>query len=249
MTDFIFIIQARTGSTRLPNKMLMPFNEGLTIPQIIIRKLRANFFDIPVVLATTVNKLDDNLVACLELEDCEIYRGDEDNVVQRFVDVEKHLSAKAVIRICADNPFLDMHLLKELMTNWKSEYDYLAHQINGKPSMKTAYGFFAEITTFNSLKKVLLETSLPLYLEHVTNYVYQHEDLFNVKWIPVDHVFKSNENVRLTVDTINDFENASSVYKSLIEIKEHFIYKDVIETVKISNFMESMIKENNNNAK
>ncbi|WP_027420664.1 cytidylyltransferase domain-containing protein [Crocinitomix catalasitica] len=249
MTEFVFIIQARTGSTRLANKMLLPFNNGLTIPQIIIRKLNAKFDYIPIIVATTTNTKDDSLVDLLRNDPCTIVRGSENNLVQRFLDVEKLHPNKTLIRVCADNPFLDISLLDELIQNWNEDFDYLAHRINGKPCMKTSYGFFAEITKFAALKEVLNQTDSPLFLEHVTNYIYDNNDKFKVAWLEVDKVISDNNYIRLTVDTSADFDNASNVYKALLNNKIEFNYNDVIDMVKNSNFISSMITETEKNAK
>lgn len=249
MSDFVFIIQARTGSTRLPKKMVKPFYKDMTIPQIIVARLKTTFPDIPVVLATSVSKGDDVLVDDLKENVDFVVRGSEENVLSRFIDAETQVDAKAVVRICADNPFIDMNILKDLMQKWDQQYDYLANSVNGVPSMKTCYGFFCEITTFNALKSVVRTTDDPFYFEHVTNYIYGHPEDYKVKFVEADEMIANNSDVRLTVDTEGDFKNAATIYATMLEQGLDIDYKNVLNTATSSGLLESMKKENESNAK
>lgn len=247
--DFVIIIQARTGSTRLPKKMVMDFLHDQTIPEVIVARLKLAFPEIITVLATTSSQLDNDLAAKMEGKVDLVYRGDEEDVLERFLDVKEIVQAKAVIRVCADNPFLDMSLLQELIQDWEDGMDYLAHRIEDKPSMKTAFGFFAEITTYEALEKVKSMTQESLYHEHVTNFVYENPNDFNVNWLPVEKSISDNQDIRLTVDTENDFENAKKVFEYIQENRLPVSYQEVIEYVKKNNFTETMKKENKANEK
>lgn len=249
MFDFVFIVQARTGSSRLPGKMIRLFYEDLTIPEIIIQRLKQYFPDIPVILATSENEGDTVLVDHLRGKVDYIVRGSEENVLSRFIDAEKLLKAKALVRICADNPFIDVGILGDLLSRWKSNYDYLANSVKGVPSMKTSYGFFCEITTFNALRSVAKSTDNPFYFEHVTNYIYENPQIFNVKFVESDELIAASSDIRLTVDTAADFLNAATVYKTMVENKLEINYKNVLKTTEKSNLLGSMKKENELNAK
>ena len=143
--DIAFIVQARSGSTRLPNKMNMPFYENQSILDIILNRLKTYFKDIPVILATTVNSKDDAIVETGKRNQVEVFRGSEDNVLSRFVEASKAFSVKHVIRICADNPFISVKYLEELINFYQSQkVDYVSFiSETGLPAMKTHYGFFA----------------------------------------------------------------------------------------------------------
>jgi spore coat polysaccharide biosynthesis protein SpsF len=100
------IIQARTGSTRLANKMLKPFYQNQTILQIIIENLKRDI-DLPIILATTNNPNDDCLEQVAEENGIFCFRGSEENVLQRFIDAAHQYQVDVIIRVCADNPFLN----------------------------------------------------------------------------------------------------------------------------------------------
>ena len=215
--EIAFIVQARSGSTRLPNKMNMPFYGNEAILDIILNRLKTNFKDIPVILATTVNSKDDAIVEIGNRNQVEVYRGSEDNVLSRFIEAAKVFSVKHVIRICADNPFISTCYLKELIEFYRSENKNYVSFISesGLPAMKTHYGFFAEITSLETLQKTAEKTHDPFYCEHVTNYIYGNPDFFSLNFLKIPFEIEK-ANIRLTVDTSEDFTICKEIYSYLM---------------------------------
>lgn len=209
------IIQARLTSTRLSKKVLLPFYGSMTILDILIDKLQSVCPNI--VIATSSKSENDELVKfALDKNVC-CYRGSEDDVLQRFIDSAKYSNITHIIRICSDNPFLDVDSLKTLISNVEdnSDCEYISFDIDGIPSIKTHYGFWAEYVSLDALLRISSLTSEHLYREHVTNYIYTHPDMFNIKWLEVPTFVKQHKNVRLTIDTKEDFENAAHIYTAL----------------------------------
>ena len=216
-----FIIQARTGSTRLKDKMLLPFFNQKTILELILEKLLDRFDKRQVILATTDNLKDDVLEQTALQYNVSFYRGDENDVLKRFIDCAESYNVNYIIRICADNPFLDMDLLCELIESIDFNIiDYSSYRIKETPAIKTHFGFFAEYVTLAALKKIKSNTNDKLYLEHVTNFIYANPNIFNIKWKDVPSAIENNIGIRLTVDTIEDFEACKLIYKSLISDKK-----------------------------
>lgn len=209
------VIQARLTSTRLPKKVLLPFHGSMTILDILIDKIRSVCPKI--VIATSSKSENDELVKFATHKDVCCYRGSEDDVLQRFVDSAKASNITHVIRICSDNPFLDVNSLKKLIScvEEDSDCDYISFDIDGTPSIKTHYGFWAEYVSLDTLSRISSLTSEQLYHEHVTNYVYTHPEMFKIKWLEVPAFVKQHKNVRLTIDTKEDFENAAHIYDAL----------------------------------
>ena len=115
------IIQARLTSTRLPKKVLLPFYGSMTILDILIDKLQSVCPNI--VIATSSKSENDELVKfALDKNVC-CYRGSEDDVLQRFIDSAKYSNITHIIRICSDNPFLDVDSLKTLISNEEDNSD------------------------------------------------------------------------------------------------------------------------------
>lgn len=214
-----FFIQARMGSTRLPSKVLLPFFGEQSILDIIIKKLQTNFKSIPIVVCTSTN-LTDNVIEeyCHKIKiDC--FRGDEQNVLKRFTDAATLFNTKTIIRICADNPFLDMDFLKNLVEYYKENpnEDYWSYKTTREvPVIKTHFGFFAEIVTAKALRSVLKKTDDKLYLEHVTNYVYSNLE-YNTKLKLLPYYLKDREDLRFTIDDQQDFKIMKELYLYYIE--------------------------------
>lgn len=214
-----FFIQARTGSTRLPNKVLLPFDEETSILGILIKKLQTHFSEIPLVVCTSSATNDDAIVTFCENINVTCFRGSENNVLERFIAAAKHFETEVVIRICADNPFLDVEFLKELIQfyeqNPNNDYWSFKNSFN-TPVIKTHFGFFAEIVTTKALKKVLNKTDDKLYLEHVTNYIYSNSE-FNIKLKQLPSYLKNRTDLRFTIDDAEDFSLMKELYSCYIE--------------------------------
>jgi spore coat polysaccharide biosynthesis protein SpsF len=211
------IIQARVGSTRLPFKTVLPFNNTRSIIEIILEELIKHANGIPMVLATTTSGNDDVLCRVAENLGIDYFRGPEQDVLGRFIQAAEHHGFERIVRICADNPLLDgstsMKLLKE-----DESYDYVAYRLKGDlPSIKSHLGLWGEVVRVDALKKVKLETSQKLYYEHVTNFIYGHPEKFNIKWLDAPAFLFDRKDIRLTIDDENDF---NMIRKLLSEMRE-----------------------------
>lgn len=209
-----FIIQARVGSTRLPNKILLPFYNQQTIIDLLLEKLK--IFNLPIVIATSTNAANDVLEEVAQRHNVKCFRGDEDNVLQRFISAAESFGFDELIRVCSDNPMLDASAIQHLITVSDSRYDYISFDVNGCPSIKTHFGFWTEYVTLNALRKVTNLTGEKLYHEHVTNYIYAHPNDFNIKWINVDKSIACRTDLRTTIDTNEDFCAIQTMYSELV---------------------------------
>lgn len=241
-----FIIQARLGSTRLPNKILLPFYKEECIIDIIIKKL-STFKDVGIIVATTTNSINDSLIQ--HLKDIKIYRGDENDVLQRFIEAAEINQVDGIIRICSDNPFLDIESLEELISKAKgSNVDYISFKIGETPSIKTHFGFWGEFVTLDALRKIRSLTKDSLYHEHVTNYIYTHPSEFKIEWLSTPDYLRNRHDIRLTIDQKEDFLTAQTIYKKLISHKEWFGIREIIEILnkepQLLESMKSQIKKN-----
>ena len=210
------IIQARSGSTRLPNKVLLDFYADHTILDILINNLQSAFPDTKIILATTTSPRDDILADKGKELGVLIYRGSEDNVVSRFVESAKKYHVQDVIRICSDNPFLNMDGIKEVMDAEFDGYDYLSYVMpQGNPTIKSHLGLFVERVRLHALESILDTTTNSLYLEHVTNYLYGHPEKYNCRWLKLPFTDKETDHYRFTIDDEVDFKLGQDIYSHL----------------------------------
>jgi len=123
-----------------------------------------------------------------------------------------------VIRICGDNPFLQLEFLSRLMEEAEvqgSECDYIGFSVDGIPAIRTHFGFFSELVAVNALLHVYEKVEDVAYREHVTNYIYESTGKFRVRLLEIQSLVPFLGSLRLTVDSREDFENAVYIYQQL----------------------------------
>lgn len=221
MSSTGIIIQARMGSTRLPKKVLMPAISGKSILDIQTSLLKSTFPCYPLIIATSTAKADDAIANYATENNIHCYRGSENDVLARFRNAAKEHELQEVYRVCADNPFLDMQLMQDMDIVDKANVDYLSYQdAQERPAMQTHFGFFAEWIRVSALDTIIANTDEPLYREHVTNYIYQRPDLFNIEWMTMPDIISHRSDIRLTVDTEKDMNFASELYTQIENIED-----------------------------
>lgn len=238
------IIQARTGSKRLPNKMMIEFFKGKGILEILVDRLQKAGLTVEIIIATTRNKNDNIIEQLAKKKKIKTFRGDESNVLKRFIDASEENNIEKIIRICADNIFLDMDALKYMIKEFdETTYDYWGYCLsNRKPAILSHVGFWAEAITLRALKKIIKVTDNKFYLEHVTNFLYLNPKEFNIFFYEENTLIKSTNGIRLTIDTLNDFKVVKDVYKTLIEKRIEITSKNVVEIVQQNIYWKKQMK-------
>lgn len=207
------IIQARLGSTRFPEKLIKPFFRDDLLIDIILKKFLAYKNDYSIVLATTVNKHDDRLVEVCAKYPIHIFRGSEEDVMDRFIKASETFKLETIIRVCSDNPFFDVSGTLNLLNFFESKYDYVSYKMDdGRPTIKSHLGFWGEVVSHKALVSAHTLTSDPHYLQHVTNYIYEHPDAFELNLIKSPGSIGEAEHIRLTLDTAKDYELQKEIY-------------------------------------
>ena len=244
------IIQARLGSTRLPGKILKKFYKGRTLLETIICNLQMAG-ESKIIVATSINPNNDRLELFLKERGITVYRGSEDNVLYRFIGAAEANGVDGIVRICSDNPFLDWHGVAALIEKAKtSNADYIGYRINNTPSIKTHFGFWGEFVTLNALKRVASTTDEKPAHEHVTIHIYTHPEEYKCEWIECPDFLQGRNDIRLTVDNPEDFENAQMAFASLYEANPNFGLNEVVGYIDShKDLQESMKKMIENNQK
>ena len=241
----LIIIQARMSSTRFPGKILMDFYYGKSLLDIQLATLKQ--LQLPIVLATSRNKNDDALEKWAEQNGIPCFRGDENNVLQRFIGCAKAFEAEQIIRVCSDNPFLQFKGIELLVEGLEEGYDYISYADKGyTPAIKKHWGLFAEGVNLLALKNAqeLLQKNnqSEFYQEHVTNFIYGNPNLFKIKLIKAPSEIVTRNDLRFTIDTPEDFENMNHLLE-LVNGK-HQLQLDKLLTVVDENpkIKETMLK-------
>ena len=177
-------MQARMGSSRYPGKMLKKLGDSSILEWVIKRLNRSEFLD-NIVLATTISPIDDILEKKAKDLDIDVFRGSNEDVLRRFVDVSKYYSIENVVRVCGDNPFICHHEVDRLIKFfYKNPCDYACNHAN-KLNNGYADGFGAEIIPFKILYKIDQIAKEKRYREHVTTYLHENIQNFKLKGVPV----------------------------------------------------------------
>ena len=211
----IGIIQARMGSTRLPGKMMLPLNCTPTIVHMIRRALASEALD-SLVVATSDKESDDIIEQTIESieEPVKIFRGSEQDVLDRTLSASSKYGADEIVRICGDRPLIPPDLISysvNLLSD--SNLDYVGNMdSSGFPA-----GFGIESFTRESLEKVDNKSNKREEREHVTLYYRNNYTQFSVYKITPSEVFESGiladiAELRLTLDNAQDYRLISEVY-------------------------------------
>jgi spore coat polysaccharide biosynthesis protein SpsF len=212
----------------MPEKVILPFFQEQSILDLLLEKVKKT--GIPAILATTVNPFDDRICTVAETHEVPVFRGSENDVLDRFVQAGRHFGFSKIIRVCADNPFLDLAGMTTLINEYcNSDADYMSFQLAGnKPSILTHFGFWTEAVRLSALEKAQQQTSEKLYHEHVTNFIYGNPALFDVRFIPADPLVFSRTDIRMTLDTPEDFEIQQRIYASISMENPNFAIPEII---------------------
>jgi len=199
VSDTYIILQARMNSTRLPGKVMQPIG-GTPIIGILLKRIKKA--GLPVILATSTNKENDILCEYTKQQGVTVFRGSENNVLERYYLAAKKVNAKTIVRITGDNPLLDGGFLKEQVEIFhknKNERKYLSTGL----SQTYPLGMSVEIFGFNLLEEAFKNAELPGEIEHVTPYMHQNKP-GNIEII-APKLNSKRYNYRLTIDTEDDF--------------------------------------------
>lgn len=203
------ILQARTSSTRLPGKVLMPLAGAPMIVRQIERVARSRRID-RLLVATSTNPSDDELARVVHREGVAVHRGPLDDVLARFVGALEAFPADHVVRLTADCPLADWTVIDETIeTCLDTGADYAS---NTPPHRTFPKGLDVEVMKAATLRRAAAMASTPEEHEHVTWGIHQNPG----RWRLAFHSQPADEGeVRWTVDRPDDYEFVSAVYDAL----------------------------------
>lgn len=194
------IVQARMGSTRLPQKVLLPLVDQ---PMLKYETDRLKNSGLPIFIATTTNPNDDVIVDFCKKEKLNYFRGSEDHVLERFYECAVLNELDIIVRLSADCPLTDGFLVKTSVERYiaaKDPFLYLSNSIE----RTFPVGFDFEIFSFQLLEEAYKNATLKGDIEHVTPYIHQKRaQKVNFQQIK-QPINKSH--YRMTIDTPEDYE-------------------------------------------
>jgi spore coat polysaccharide biosynthesis protein SpsF len=215
------ILQARMNSSRLPGKVMKPVLGRPMIERQIERLLRCKRID-QLIVATSSLPEDDVLETLCDSIRVPVFRGDLDNVLDRFYRAAVPYNPKHVVRLTADCPLTDPLLMDELIDFYlERQCDYASNC--QEPTLPD--GLDAEIFSFAVLKEAWREAVLPSHLEHVTAFIREHHERYRIENYKYH---RDLSHLRWTVDEFEDLEFVRKVYEKLYPSNPEFNTEDIV---------------------
>lgn len=216
-------IEARMGSTRLPGKVLLPAAGKPLLEHLVERLRRVPRLD-GIVMATTVQSRDDPIVRLSKQIGIGFFRGSEDDVLGRVLGAARASYADVIVEITSDCPLIDPKIVELCIERYCGlEADFVANFL--KPSYPI--GMAAQVFATNILDQVAKTTQEPVNREHPSIYIYRHPEKYRLMNVsaPPEH---TRPKLRLTLDTIEDYQVIRSIFEALYPQKETFDLTDTI---------------------
>jgi len=218
------------GSSRLPGKTLLKINKKITVLNFVINQLSYSKLIDTIIVATTNLKEDDPIEDFVKKLNIDIFRGNENDVLDRYFQCTKKFSIDTIVRITADNPLIDYEIVDTVVEHFKSNnYDYITID---RPQISTfhqtyPWGYNVEVFTFSALENAWKNAKLLSEREHVTHYFYKNNEIFKQTSI------ENSEDLsrfRCTVNTKYDLELIQKIYSNIK--KRPILLHDVIKLLK-----------------
>jgi len=225
------IIQARTGSTRLPKKVLANIVGRPMLWHIIERVKHAKNID-EIIVATTDLPEDKKIIEIAKGAGVKNFAGSEKDVLDRYCKAAEKYGANVVVRITGDCPFADPEIIDKTIEFFKkNNFDYVStgHIIQGENESNYPDGLDVEVFSFSVLKKACQRAKLLSDREHVTPYIWKNNKLFKTKTIGSD---QNLSHLRWSVDESQDLKFVKEIYKILYPIKKIFLMQDILDLLK-----------------
>ena len=219
----VAIIQARMGSSRLPGKVLMKVGGRELLSYMLERVAAAKNVSAPLV-ATTTDPKDDPIADFCDRNKIPMFRGDENDVLDRYYRAAQTLNPDVVVRLTSDCPLIDPQIIDAVVEAHRAAgNDYTA---NTAPPVGTyPDGMDVEVFSFASLERAWKEAKLPSEREHVTFYLWK-TGLFKTSRVDLP---ESLSTFRLTVDYPEDLAVVTAVLDALHAKNPLFTMRDVID--------------------
>ena len=204
----IGIVQARSGSKRLPKKVLLELAGRSMLGRVIERLERSHSLS-DIVVATTTLPEDGEIADLCQTHRWRVFRGSEVDVLDRYYRAAVAFGAEAVVRITSDCPLIDSGIVDSVVDAFLERQPGLACASNVSPLRSFPRGLDAEVIRFDALERAWLEDKNLAWREHVTLYIHRHPELF-----PTYCLINSEDysHLRWTVDTREDLAFAATIY-------------------------------------
>ena len=215
-------------SNRLPKKALLDLG-GCSILERVVINLRASKYIDEVVITTTTSTEDDPIEEFSRQKKIALFRGSENNVLNRYWDAAKLFGADIIVRATGDNPFVSYEIADFLIKNHISNNS----DFTGIERDKIPMGVATEIISYSALENIVHQDLNFNYSEYMTFYFTNNPNMFSINILPAPSIFFSiNPRARLTVDYFEDLDFSRSLIKLIKPGMEPIPLSHILEVIK-----------------
>ncbi|MBX7199596.1 MAG: glycosyltransferase family protein [Rhodospirillaceae bacterium] len=203
-------IEARMGSSRLPGKVLMDINGRPSLSRLVERLRSCGTLD-GIVVATSTDPRDDAIAAWAKTENVTVFRGSEDDVLQRVVDAQTFMTSDIVVEVTGDCPLICPDVIDMGVET------FLANAADVVTNARVpSYPMGADVQVFRTkdLSWVAANIRDPAVREHVSLYFYEQPDKYRVLHLIAPPQWQAPK-VRLQLDYPEDLRFIREVYARL----------------------------------
>jgi spore coat polysaccharide biosynthesis protein SpsF (cytidylyltransferase family) len=215
------VLQARMGSARFPGKVLSPLAGAPMLQRLAERIIRSSRIA-GLVVATTSRPLDDAIEQLCREHQFDCFRGDEHDVLGRFLAALKGRDADVLVRLTGDNPFVDGILIDYCIEVFESQPEPIIYASTAD-SRSFPTGLAVELVRIPALRQAARSVA-PADREHVTWFVRRQPERFQSLAIETTSDLSDQP---LTIDTPADYERLKPLFEKLYEANPTFSYLDV----------------------
>lgn len=212
------------GSTRLPGKVLADVHGKPMIVRQLERLARSAQLE-GLVVATTINSSDDELAAVVSSLGVEVFRGDPEDVLGRFIGVADKWNPEVIVRLTADCPLTSPEIIDRVVSDFRAKsVDYASNTLS--PTFPD--GIDVEVVRTSALVWLSKNSMDADEREHVTLGIYRRPEEFALLSFrdSADH-----SELRWTVDEDADLDFVRWVYSELYDLNPRFEYRDILELI------------------
>ena len=225
----VIIVQARTGSTRLPGKILKKVL-GRTLLECQIERLKKISLADDLVIATTTKKADNQIVDLVKNLGVKYYRGSEEDVLSRYYEAAKKNNADLIIRITSDSPLNDPEIIDYIIKFYldnQSKFDFVTVKL--KKTLPSGVG--AEVFPFHVLEQAHFDAGTQPEREHVSPYIYLNPQIFRIGNFEIDQDLSLH---RWSLDEQDDFILIEKIITALYPDNPNFGMKDCLDLLQMN---------------
>jgi spore coat polysaccharide biosynthesis protein SpsF (cytidylyltransferase family) len=219
----VAIVQARMNSSRLPGKVLLPLAGKPVLYHIHQRLLECRLID-EIVFATSQEISDDPIADFCNDQNISLFRGNLNDVLDRYYKTAQQYRADSIVRITGDCPIIDPIIVDAVVSGFLvGQYD--CYGLGGEfPD-----GLDCTAFSFKAIEKAWEIASLPSDREHVGPFIENNTNMFKNGSL---ELFSGLSDERWTLDELQDFKLLSLIFDELYTYGSIFYTQDILQLLK-----------------